>query len=268
MRRLARHLALCCLGALFLVPLLWLLLTALKSPAEQAALDWWPRDLRWDNFHAAATRVDFAARTRDSLFVASLYAVPATLSSAVAEYGFARLTARGEKTLFTLLVATMMTPSVITVVPTYLLFAEIGIVGTYLPWLLWGLGGSAFSVFLFRQFFAAVPRELEEAALLDGCGHVRLFCQVFLPQAKPVLAASTVLTFSWAWGDWVAPRLLLDEDDTTLAVTVAQGYQDESGHAVESLLAAGSLLYMLPILVLFLVAQRYFVAVPHASRLG
>jgi multiple sugar transport system permease protein len=265
-RRLARHLALCCLAALFLAPLLWLLLTALKSPAEQASLNRWPAEPRWDNFRAAVTRIDFAARVRDSLFVAFLYAIPATLSSAVAGYGFARLTARGERPLFVLLIATMMTPSIITVVPTYLLFAKTGLVGTYWPWLLWGLGGSALVVFLFRQFFASIPRELEEAALIDGCGHVRTFCQIFLPQSKPVLAAALVLTFSGAWGDWVAPRLLLDEDRTTLAVAISQGYSDESGHTMESLLAAGSLLYVLPILVLFLVAQRYFVVVPHASR--
>lgn len=259
------QLALLGLAMLFLSPLLWLLLAALESPAERATANWLPSDPRWANFLDALTHIDFSGYFLNSVIVAGIYAVLTTASSACAGYGFARLTARGEKPLFALLVMTMMTPGIVTLVPTYLLFARLGLVGTYWPWVLWGLGGSAYIVFLFRQFFSSIPKELEDAALIDGCGHVRMFLRIVLPQSGPALAASAVLTFSWAWGDWTGPRLLLDEDTTTLAVAVPSGYGDPSGHGVDNLLAAGSLLYLLPLLLLFLFAQRYFTAGAYAS---
>ncbi|ROO90541.1 carbohydrate ABC transporter membrane protein 2 (CUT1 family) [Actinocorallia herbida] len=265
MRHPLLHFALICLAVLFLSPLLWLFLAALKSPDERASDHWLPAQPRWGNFADAFTRIDFSGHLLNSVILACLYSVLTTASSVCAGYGFARLTARGEKPLFALLVMTMMTPGIVTLVPTYLLFARLGLVGTYWPWVLWGLGGNAYIIFLFRQFFAAVPRELEEAAFIDGCGHVRLFLRVVLPQSGPALTASAVLTFAWAWGDWTGPRLLLDERTTTLAVAVPMGYADPSGHGVDNLLAAGSLLYVLPLLLLFLFAQRYFTAGAYAS---
>ncbi|GAB2821635.1 hypothetical protein GCM10022221_19600 [Actinocorallia aurea] len=265
MRRPFLHLSLVSLAVLFLSPLLWLLLAALKGPSEQASMDRLPARPHWGNFAEAFTRIDFSGHLLNSLTLSGLYAVLTTAISACAGYGFARLTARGERPLFALLVMTMMTPGIVTLVPTYLLFARLGLVGTYWPWVLWGLGGSAYIVFLFRQFFAAIPRELEDAAFVDGCGHLRMFLRVVLPQSGPALAASAILTFSWTWGDWTGPRLLLDGEKTTLAVAVPTGYADPSGHSVDNLLAAGSLMYVLPLLLLFLFAQRYFTAGAYAS---
>lgn len=273
MRRPLTHLLLLALAALFLSPLFWLALTALEIPARDlsaggGAAPWWSEGPRWANFAEAVTRIDFGRHLLNSLAVAGGYAALATASSACAGYGFARLTARGERPLFALLVMTMMTPGIVTLVPTYLVFARLGLVGTYWPWVLWGLGGNAYLVFLFRQFFAGIPPELQDAALIDGCGHVRFFRRVVLPQSRPALAASAVLAFSWAWGDWTAPRLLLDDRNTTLAVAVPAGYTDPSGHGVDALLAAGSLLYLLPVLLLFCLAQRHFTAGAYAVGAG
>jgi len=164
------------------------------------------------------------------------------------------------KALFGVLLGSMMLPQMITLFPTYLIFAKLGMVDTYWPWVLWGLAGAPYLVFLFRQFFAGMPRELEEAAIVDGCGYPRIFWQIFLPQSWPVLAASFVIAFTWSWGDFIAPMLLLSSDRTTLSVAIMTSYVTPGGLPVNNLLAAGSVMYVVPILLIFLVAQRGFVA--------
>jgi ABC-type glycerol-3-phosphate transport system permease component len=154
----------------------------------------------------------------------------------------------------------MMMPAIITLIPTYLIFAKLGIINTYWPWALWGLAGAPYLIFLFRQFFANMPQELEEAAIVDGCGYARIFWRIFLPQSWPVLATSLVLSFTWSWGDYIAPSLLLSTDRTTLAVAVATDYvTPATGMPLNNLVAAGAVMYILPVLALFLVLQRGFV---------
>ncbi|WP_240980661.1 MULTISPECIES: extracellular solute-binding protein [unclassified Streptomyces] len=141
-----------------------------------------------------------------------------------------------------------------------LIFAKLGMVDTYWPWVLWGLSAAPYLVFLFRQFFAGMPRELEEAAIVDGCGYTSIFWRIFLPQSWPVLSASFIIAFTWTWGDYIAPQLLLSTDRTTLAVAVMTTYVNEGGTPVPELQAAASVMYVVPILLIFLVAQRGFVA--------
>jgi ABC-type glycerol-3-phosphate transport system permease component len=110
----------------------------------------------------------------------------------------------------------MMVPSILTLIPTYVLNSRLGLVDTHWPWVLGGLAASPYPVFLFRQFLAAIPKELEEAAIIDGCGYGR----IFLPLSRPVLLTSLLLSFTWMWGDCLAPSLLLDVDHTTLSVAI------------------------------------------------
>ncbi len=126
--------------------------------------------------------------------------------------------------------------------------------------MLWGLAGAPYLIFLFRQFFSNMPAELEEAAIIDGCGYGRIFLRIFLPQSWPVLAVSLMLSFTWTWGDWIAPSLLLDQRQTTLAVAVSSMYVDQNGFPLTNLMAAGGAMYILPVVALFLVLQRGFVA--------
>jgi multiple sugar transport system permease protein len=183
-----------------------------------------------------------------------------TLSSAWVGFGFARLEAPGKKTLFGILIGSMMLPQMITLLPTYLIFAKLGMVDTYWPWVFWGLAAAPYLVFLFRQFFAGLPRELEEAAIVDGCGYGTIFWRIFLPQSWPVLSASFVIAFTWSWGDYIAPQLLLSTDKSTLAVAVMTTYVTSAGTPVANLQAAASVMYVVPILLIFLIAQRGFVA--------
>jgi multiple sugar transport system permease protein len=245
---------------LFGGPFAWLVLAALKTPAEWAAVPTHilPRQAQWDNFAQAFTRINFLAYTGNSLFLSSLYAVLITVSSAAVGFGFARLKGTGKRPLFVVVLSTMMLPQILTLIPTYVLFSRLGLVNTYWPWVAWGLAASPYLVFMFRQFFAAIPAELEEAAILDGCGYGRIFLRIFLPLSRPVLLTSFLLSFTWTWGDFVAPSLLLDIDHTTLSVAITNWYQDPHGNPIATVQAAAAALYITPVLLIFLLAQRYF----------
>ena len=158
------------LSVFFIGPFLWLILAALKTPAEWASLpiQILPEQAQWDNFVQAVTEMNFLGYAGNSLFLATTYSLLITLSSAAVGFGFARLRAPGKKALFLILLATMMIPQILTLLPTYVLFSRIGLVNTYWPWVLWGLAASPYMVFLFRQFFSSIPRELEDAAIIDG----------------------------------------------------------------------------------------------------
>jgi ABC-type glycerol-3-phosphate transport system permease component len=125
---------------------------------------------------------------------------------------------------------------------------------------MWGLASSPFISFLFRQFFSSIPIELEEAAILDGCGYGRIFWRIFLPLSKPVLTTAAILSFVGVWGDYITPSLFLSSDNTTLAVAMSGGFSDSYGHILTNVVAAGAILYIMPILALFFFAQRYFVS--------
>lgn len=249
------------LTVFFVGPFLWLVLAALKTPAEWASLpiQVLPEQAQWNNFVNAVTEMDFLGYTGNSIFLATIYSVLITLSSAAVGFGFARLRAPGKKTLFIILLSTMMVPQILTLLPTYVMFSRIGLVNTYWPWVLWGLAASPYMVFLFRQFFAAIPRELEEAAIIDGAGWLRIFAVIFLPLSRPVLITSFLLSFTWTWGDYIAPALLLDIDRTTLAVAITAWYQDPNGNVIPTLQAAAAVLYIVPVLAIFFFAQRYFI---------
>jgi len=249
------------LSIFFLGPFIWLVLAALKTPAEWASLPITilPDHAQWDNFVQAVTQMNFLGYAGNSLFLATTYSVLITLSSAAVGFGFARLRAPGKKVLFMILLATMMVPQILTLLPTYTLFSRIGLVNTYWPWVLWGLAASPYMVFLFRQFFSSIPRELEDAAIIDGAGWFRIFATIFLPLSRPVLITSFLLSFTWTWGDYIAPALLLDIDQTTLAVAITAWYQDPNGNTIPTVQAAAAVLYIVPVLLIFFFAQRYFV---------
>lgn len=249
------------LAAFFLGPFIWLLLAALKTPAEWAALPMQilPEQAQWGNFVQAVTQADFALFLRNSLFLSTLYASLVTLSSATVGFGFARLRAPGKRVMFVILLSTMMMPQILTLLPTYVMFSQLGLINTYWPWVLWGLAASAYFVFLFRQHFSSIPRELEDAAIIDGCGWWRMFATIFLPLAKPMLITVFLLSFMGMWGDYIGPALFLDQKKTTLAVAVTAWYVDPAGNALPTVQAAASVLYIIPVLVIFFVFQRFFV---------
>jgi ABC-type glycerol-3-phosphate transport system permease component len=246
-------------AVVMILPFVTLIVSALTPASQMGADRWLPSYLRWANLADAARYIPFWSMARNSILLSSLFAVLTTFSSALTGYGFARLHGPGKRVLFTLLIGTMMVPPIVTLIPTYLLFSDFHLVGTYWPWVLWGAAGTPYAIFLYRQYFSAFPKELEEAAVLDGAGQLRIFFQVFLPLSRPLLVTAFVLAFNMVWGDFIGPDLFLNQSNTTLAVGVASGYINNEGYPVYNLLAGGALLYVVPVILLFLFAQRSYV---------
>ncbi len=249
------------LSLLFLTPLVWLVSTSLKSLPELGAfpVEVLPQVAQWENYLSALTLINYGQFAFNTFFLSTIYCVLTTITCALVGFAFARLRGKGKQQWFVIMLSTMMIPPVLTQIPTYLIFSRIDLIGTYWPWVLWGLSSSPFLSFLFRQFFSSIPIELEEAALLDGGGYGRIFWNIFLPLSRPVIATVAIFAFTSVWGDYIAPSLLLNADNTTLAVAMSDGYRDAHGVILTNVLAAGVVLYILPIIILFFVAQRYFV---------
>ena len=249
------------LTGFFVGPFIWLVLAALKTPAEWASIpiQILPEVPQWNNFVRAVTDMNFAQYAMNSMIVSTIYSVLITISSAAVGFGFARLTAPGKRMLFLVLISTMMLPQILTLLPTYVMFARVGLLNSYWPWVLWGLAASPFLVFMFRQFFTSLPKDLEDAALIDGASWGRIFFTIFLPLSQPVLITSFLLSFTWTWGDFIAPALFLDLERTTLSVAITAWYQDPAGNVIPTIQAAAAVLYVLPVLLIFFFAQRYFI---------
>ncbi len=256
-------------AGLFLVPLIWMLATSLVSAKTAASGSLGPPGtfLQELPLHARANyeavwndpAVTFPIYLRNTLVVAMLGVIGMTLSSAVVAYGFARIDFRGRSWLFGLMLATMMVPFPVIMGPLYLIFRELGWIGTLRPLWVPAWFGGAFSIFLLRQFFMGIPRELDEAARIDGCGHWRIFWRVIIPLSTPALLVVALFHFMFVWNDFLGPLIFLTHrDDFTLALGL-QLYHSKAGGTPWNLLMAASTLVVLPVLILFLIAQRNFI---------
>ena len=180
------------------------------------------------------------------------------ISSSIVAYGFARIRWRGRNTLFVVVLATMMIPFPVLMAPLYIVFRHLGWIGTFKPLWVPAWFGGAFSIFLLRQFFLSIPRQLDEAAMLDGCSHFGIFRQIILPLSKPALAVVVLFQFVATWNDFVGPLIFLNhQEQYTLALGLYM-YQSQQGATPWNLLMAASCLVVLPVLVVFLLTQRTF----------
>lgn len=199
---------------------------------------------------------DFRLYLRNSLIVSTLSVLGMTLSSAIVAYGFSRIHWRGRDKVFILVLATMMIPFTVIMAPQYLLFKHLGWIGSLMPlWVpAWFAGG--FSIFLLRQFFMGIPRELDEAARIDGCSHFGTFRHVILPLARPALVVVALLQFIASWNDFAAPLIFLNHQSTYTAALGLHMYQTEHTTTPWNLVMAASIMVIAPVLIVFLVAQR------------
>lgn len=250
------------LAILFSLPTLWLVLIAFKKESEWVSypIQILPATPEVFNFYFAVTMFPYLKYFWNSVVLSTAYTVLVVFSSAAAGFGFARHPgAPGRSFLFGLVMGMMMVPWLVTVVPQYIVFSKLGLLNTYWPWVLWGISGSPFHIFLFRQFFASIPRDLDDAAEVDGCGRFRLFWQIYLPNSLPVVAASSIFAFTWVWGDWLFPKLFLHDQITTLAVKLQTAYVDPYNQPLITITMAGVVLYVLPMIVVFFVAQKLII---------
>jgi len=242
-----------------LMPEVWLLLTSLKKNTEYLSPQFTllPAVPQWDNYVQVFTMIPFLNYVRNSLVLGVTFTTLCVMSSSLAGYAFARIQAPGKNFFFSIVVALLMIPAIVTVIPQFVIFSQIGLTGTYWPWVLWGISGSSFHIFLFRQFFATFPRELEEAAELDGCGPFRIFLEIFLPNAQPVLATSAILNFMWVWSDWFNPIIFLSDANTTLAVKLNYAYVTPQGQQLTPIVLAACVLYVMVPVVMFFLGQKH-----------
>ncbi|MEN9938412.1 MAG: hypothetical protein RLZZ387_4991 [Chloroflexota bacterium] len=251
------------LGAtVVLLPFFWMLSTALKR-AEEVYLSppvWIPSPPQFVNFYTALTRVPFHIYAVNTAIIVVAVMVGTLLSCSFAAYGFARLKAPGKDTIFMLVLATLMLPGAVTLVPTYLMFNAIGWVGTFLPLIAPAYFGSAFFIFLLRQFYMSIPAELEEAAKIDGASVYRIWWSIMLPLSQPVLATVAVFTFVGTYNDFFTPLIYLnDEEQRTIAVALSYFSGSPRIGPQMHLMMAAVTVSILPPLLLFMAAQRYFV---------
>jgi ABC-type glycerol-3-phosphate transport system permease component len=251
------------LGALvFIVPYYVTLVMALKTQAELATTSmWaWPKEPTLDNFHRVLTNpnVVFSLLLRNTVLVTTLSTIGTLLSCSAAAYAFARLEFAGRDRLFLVLLATMMLPGLVTMIPGYVLFAKVGWINSFLPLTVPAFFGGAFNIFLLRQFYMGIPRELDEAAVLDGASHWTIFSRVVVPLSGPALATVGIFSFMGAWRDLQGPLLYLNDPEKQTLELGLRTYAALNGEKWH-LLMAGSVIISTPIILLFFVGQRYFV---------
>jgi multiple sugar transport system permease protein len=254
------YLALIVLSALFLIPFYWLVTTSLKTQAQIFGSGWIPRPIQWSNYAEVFAHTDFLLWTRNSFVVAILGMVTVAYSSALIAYPFAKMSFPLKNVLFALVMATMMLPGAVTMVPTFLIWRGLGLVNTLWPLWAGNLFGSAFYIFMLRQFLLAIPNDLRDAAMVDGASHFRTFWSVMLPLVKPALIAVMLFEFIAKWNDYMTPLIYLNQESLyTLPLGLATFLQSQGFQTRWDLWMAGSVLMTLPILILFFAGQRFFI---------
>lgn len=266
--KLVTHIVLILFSFLFAFPLLWLVSTSLKPIEEtmKTPPTWIPSTFLWRNYLDAITYgqeslgyIPFLVYARNTIVIALLVVSGTVASNALVAYSFARLRWKGRDLAFAATVATMMVPFPVLMVPTFSLFEKLHWIGTFRPLWVPAWFGSAFSIFLLRQFFKTIPFELSEAAKIDGAGEWRIFRDIILPLSKPALAVVALFAFMGAWNDFLGPLIYLQYQQTFTLSQGLQFYQSMHGGSQWNLLMAASTMVVAPVIILFFFAQKLFI---------
>ncbi|HWT73341.1 MAG TPA: carbohydrate ABC transporter permease [Mobilitalea sp.] len=246
-------------GIIIMIPLLWTICMALKPDGELYTNNFFPRHFAWNNFYLAVTSIDFFRYLGNTIMIVIPNLIGIIISSSFVAYGFSRFRFKGKRTWFLILLATMMLPGQVTMIPTYIIFRYMGWVNTILPLTVGAFfGGGAFNIFLIRQFMSGIPMDYDEAAKIDGASSLRIYARLIMPMCKPVLTAVGIFTFMGTWNDFNGPLIYLyDSNKYTLAIGLAffKGLYTSRWN----LMMAATILVMMPILILFFIAQDYIV---------
>jgi multiple sugar transport system permease protein len=254
--------ALLSLGAVIMVlPFLWMVATSFKLPADQYTKTLIPNPATLDNFRELWGHLPFPRLMWNSFILAVLNVAGQLLTCSMGAFAFAVVRFRGRNLLFALLMVTLMIPSQVTLIPNFIIFKWCGVLGTQIPLWLPAFWGGAFGTFLLRQFFLTIPRDLADAARVDGASLTQIYRHVYLPLARPALAALSIFTFMWTWNDLLHPLVYLPTDlqRTTLTVGLAFFQQQLVQGGKFTVLMSGALFSILPLLLVFFIAQKQFV---------
>lgn len=260
--RIITYIILIFAAVICLFPFLWMVSTSFKETSEIYKMppDLIPTNPTVQNYIEGWKGADFGLFFKNSLFITIIATIGTVLSSAFVAYGFARFKARFSGLLFTILLATMMLPTQVTLIPQYLMYNKMGMVNTYFPLLIpsW-LGGGAFNIFLFIQFFRTLPKELDEAAKIDGANSFQIFTKIMLPAVKPVMLAVLVMSLVYNWNDFFSPLIYLNDNKKFTIAIGLQFFKGSQGNVQIGQMMAMSLVALLPVLIIFAVCQKYFI---------
>jgi multiple sugar transport system permease protein len=255
----ARHSVLIAVAIAFLAPFFFVVMTSLMTSDQAVTSSFWPRPFEWSNYADVFRRIPFVTYTWNTLQIAVGATVGVVVSCVPVAYALSRMRWRGRQAAFVLVLATMMLPYQVTIVPLYIIWVRLGQVGHLTPLILPLFLGDAFSIFLLRQFFLTIPEELSDAARVDGASEWQIMLRVIVPLAKPAIAAVALFQFLYSWNDLFGPLLFVGTNQKLWTLTIALS-EFQSRHGVEwNLTMAASVLVIVPVIVLFFLAQRVFV---------
>jgi multiple sugar transport system permease protein len=247
--------------SVFLIaPVFFLLIASFKQDAEYMSypIVIFPDNWQWENYRLVFTMTPFAKIAMRTGLIAISTAVISAFSSSLSGYAFARYKdVKGNKKLFSVVIATLIVPGIVTLIPQFIIYARLHLTNTYWPWYIGAVTGSPFYIFMFRQFFIGFPKELEEAAEVDGCSPLRIYWQIFMPNAKPVIATVIIFAVIGVWGDYLTPLIYLSSKKTLLGVALASAFKNPQGIELYTVSLAASVIYIIPLILVFFFAQKY-----------
>lgn len=261
--RLLKHIFLSFFAFIMLYPLLWMLASSLKPDNEIfGTLSLWPSEFRWDNYVKGwfGLRVSFTQFYINSLTVTVLSVIGNLFSCSFAAYAFARLEFTGRRFFFALMMMTLMIPYHVVLIPQYVMFLNLGWVDTYLPLVVPRfLAADGFFVFLMVQFFRQLPRELDEAAMIDGCSPFKIYWAIIMPLSTPALATAAIFSFIWVWEDFLAPLIYLNDINNYTVPLALRLFVDAESQSAYGQMFAMSLLSLVPVVLFFIVFQKLII---------
>jgi ABC-type glycerol-3-phosphate transport system permease component len=266
------HLLLMAGSVVMIMPLAWLLSTSLKKLGTEFVFppQWIPNPIAWDNYIKFSEQlpVPFYHYVFNTLLITFWATLGTLLTSSLAAFAFARLRFTGREFLFMVVISTMMLPGIVTLIPTFLIFRTLGWLDSFLPLTVpYFFGGTAFSIFLLRQFFMTLPLELDEAARIDGASSLQIYWRVILPLAGPALATVAIFQILGHWNDFMGPLIYINSLPKYTMALALRTFQNTRGQRVSYLMAA-SAIQILPVIVLFFVAQKHFIRGIHLTGLA
>jgi multiple sugar transport system permease protein len=253
------HALLIALAAMFAVPVVFILLTALMTDQQALSPHLWPRPFQWSNFVEVWHRAPLLRYTWNTFQIAFLLTVGTVLSSIPVAYALSRMRWRGREGVFVLVLATIMLPNVVTLIPVYIVFSKLAWIPSFKPLVVPAFFATdAFSIFLLRQFFLTIPKELSDAARVDGAGELQILLRIIVPLAKPAIAAVALFSFLYAWNDFFMPLLYLGQDPNLWTLGIGLSEFRGLHHVDWNLTMAASILFIVPVIFVFILSQRAF----------
>lgn len=259
--RILSVLTLVLVAVIMLLPIFYMISTALKSNVEirKVPPTIIPKEFHFENFKIIFSKIAFGKYYINSIFVALVTLVGTLLSSSLVSFGFARYKAKEKNFLFMILLSTLMLPYPALIIPQYLLFRNMGWIDSFLPLIVPSFFGSAYMIFLLKQFFSTLPNDLYDSAKIDGCSEFRTWWNIALPLCKPALATVSIFTFLWTWNDFITPIIYLNSDRLFTLPIGMSGMVSAFRLVPWNLIMVGSIYALLPIFLLFFFAQKHFV---------